>query len=117
MYRRRLAVVVLLACTVALAASNSENPHPSSSASRTPAPSSSASTSPAPSPTKPLTPEEQDLQSAGEAITDYWRVLDEVASDPKASLNALATVARSQGLEQWQTHPCRRQRAGCRPGE
>ena len=103
MKRRPLAVAILLACTIALAACNSENPRPSSSASRTPAPSSSASASPAPSPTKPLTPAEQDLQSAGEAITEYWRVLDEVASDPKVSLNVLATVARSQALEQWQT--------------
>lgn len=103
MKRRPLAVVVLLACTVALVACNSENPRPSSSVSRDPAPSSSMSTSPVPSPTKPLTPAEQDLLSAGEAVTQYWRVLDEVASDPKVSLNVLATVARSQALEQWQT--------------
>lgn len=98
-----MAVVVLLACTVALAACNSENPRPSSSTSRTPAPSSSASTSSVPSPTKPLTPAEQDLLSAGEAVAQYWRIIDEVASDPKVSLNVLATVARSQALEQWQT--------------
>ena len=98
-----IAFVVLLACTVALAACNSENPRPSSSTSRTPAPSSSASTSSVPSPTKPLTPAEQDLLSAGEAVAQYWRIIDEVASDPKVSLNVLATVARSQALEQWQT--------------
>ena len=70
MYRRPLAVVILFACTVALAACNSENPRPSSSVSRDPAPSSSASASPVPSPTKALTPAEQDLKSAGEAITE-----------------------------------------------
>ena len=104
MHRRPLAVAaVLLGFTIALGACNGENPPSTSSASSAPASSSSASTSPVPSPTKPLTPAEQDLQSAGEAITDYWRVLDEVASDPKISLNVLATVARSQALEQWQT--------------
>ena len=36
MKRRPLAVVILLACTVALAACNSENPRPSSSVSRDP---------------------------------------------------------------------------------
>ena len=56
-----------------------------------------------PTPTKTLTPEEQDLRSAEEAITEYWRVIDEAASDPTQSLNVLATVARSQALAQWQT--------------
>jgi hypothetical protein len=41
--------------------------------------------------------------SAEEAITQYWRVIDEAASDPTQSLNVLATVARSQALAQWQT--------------
>jgi hypothetical protein len=103
MKRRPLVVAILLACTIALAACNSEDPRPSSSASRTPSPSSALSTSPAPSPTKPLTPAEQDMLSAGEAVTQYWRIIDEVASNPKVSLNVLATVARSQALEQWQT--------------
>ena len=107
MKRRPLAVVILLACTVALAACNSEDPRPSSSASRTPAPSSSLSTSPAPSPTKPLTPAEQDLLSAGEAVTQYWRIIDEVASNPKVSLNVLATVARSARRSSSGKRPCR----------
>jgi hypothetical protein len=103
MKRRPLAVAILLACTVALAACNNQKLPPTSSASSTPSSSSSASASPVPSPTKALTPAEQDLKSAGEAITEYWRVLDAVASDPNVSLNVLATVARSQALEQWQT--------------
>jgi hypothetical protein len=104
MRQRMFAIVAVVACAVALAACNAEDTPPS------PGPTSSAlsssattATSPTPTQTKALTPEEQDLRSAEEAITLYWRVIDEAASDPTQSLNVLATVARSQALAQWQT--------------
>ena len=104
MHSRPLATVaVLLACALAVAGCNGDEPAPPTSSSSTAAPSPSVSSSPVPSPTKAQTPAEQDLRSAGEAVTEYWRVLDVVASDPTVSLNVLATVARSQALEQWQT--------------
>ncbi|EAP98654.1 hypothetical protein JNB_00760 [Janibacter sp. HTCC2649] len=56
-----------------------------------------------PTPSKSLTPDEQDLRSAEEAITEYWKVIDDAASNPNQNLNVLATVARSQALAQWQT--------------
>lgn len=101
---RMFAIIAAVACAVALAGCNAEDAPPS------PGPTSPALTSsgttatgPTPTPTKALTPEEQDLRSAEEAITEYWRVLDEAASSPTQSLNVLATVARSQALAQWQT--------------
>ena len=104
MRQKIFAIVAVVACAVALAACNAEDAPP------TPGPTSSGlsssgttATSPTPTPTKALTPEEQDLRSAEEAITQYWRVIDEAASDPTQSLNVLATVARSQALAQWQT--------------
>lgn len=104
MHSRPLATVaVLLACALAVAGCNGDDPAPTTSSSSTSTPSPSVSGSPEPSPTKALTPAEQDLRSAGEAVTQYWRVIDEVASDPAVSLNVLATVARAQALEQWQT--------------
>ena len=99
MHHRPMAIgALLLACILSLAGCNGDDPEPTASSSApTAAPPTSASPSPSGSPTRSLTPAEQDLQSAGDAITDYWRVLDEVASDPKISLNVLATVARVSG--------------------
>ena len=104
MRQRMLAIVAVVACAVALAGCNAEDTPPS------PGPTSSdssataaTSASPTPTATRTLTPEEQDLLSAEEAITEYWRVIDEAAADPTQSLNVLATVARSQALAQWQT--------------
>lgn len=99
------AMACVIACTVAVAGCAADDTLPSPTSTGT-APSSSsatAATSSTPTPTKTLTPEEQDLQDAGDAVTQYWRVIDKVASDPTVSLNILATVARSQALEQWQT--------------
>lgn len=71
---------------------------PTQGTTTTGAPSSST-----PTPTKSLTPAEQDLGAAEQSVTDYWRVLDSTASDPKSNLNVLATVARGQALAQWQS--------------
>ena len=103
MRQRMLAIVAAVACAVALAGCNAEDTPPSPGPT-SPAPSAgTTATSATPTPTKTLSPEQQDLRSAEEAITQYWRVIDEAASDPTQSLNVLATVARSQALAQWQT--------------
>ena len=103
MRQKIFAVIAAVACGVALAGCNAEDTPPSPGPT-SPAPSAgTTATSATPTPTKTLTPEQQDLRSAEEAITQYWRVIDEAASDPTQSLNVLATVARSQALAQWQT--------------
>ena len=103
MRQKIFAVMAAVACAVALAGCNAEDTPPSPGPT-SPAPSAgTTATSVTPTPTKTLTPEQQDLRSAEEAITQYWRVIDEAASDPTQSLNVLATVARSQALAQWQT--------------
>lgn len=103
MRQRMFAIVAVVACAVALAACNAEDTPPSPGPTSSGLSSGTTATSPTPTPTKALTPEEQDVRSAEEAITQYWRVIDEAASDPTQSLNVLATVARSQALAQWQT--------------
>ena len=103
MRQKIFAVMAAVACGVALAGCNAEDTPPSPGPT-SPAPSAgTTATSATPTPTQTLTPEQQDLRSAEEAITQYWRVIDEAASDPTQSLNVLATVARSQALAQWQT--------------
>lgn len=81
------------------------NDGPTSPASSAPthATATGASSSLTPTPTKSLTPAEQDLADAELAISNYWRVVDATASNPKADLNVLATVARGQALAQWQS--------------
>ena len=97
------AVCGVVAGVVALAGCTSDDTPPSASASSTGGSSTrTAATSSTPTPTRSLTPEEQDLRSAEEAITEYWKVIDEAASNPNQNLNVLATVARSQALAQWQ---------------
>ena len=98
-------MVVLVACAVALAGCNAEDTPPSASPTSSGQSSlpGTAGTSSTPTPTKSLTPAEQDLRSAEQAITEYWRVIDGAASNPSQNLNVLATVARSQALAQWQT--------------
>ena len=104
MRQRLFAAMAAFACVVALTGCNGDAPpSPGPTSPGLSSSSGTAATSSPPTPTKSLTPEEQDLRSAEEAITEYWRVLDEAASDPTQSLNVLATVARSQALAQWQT--------------
>ena len=104
MRQRLFAAMAAFACVAALTGCNDDAPpSPGPTSPGLSSSSGTAATSSPPTPTKSLTPEEQDLRSAEEAITEYWRVLDEAASDPTQSLNVLATVARSQALAQWQT--------------
>lgn len=59
-----------------------------------PAPSPSASVAPTPTLTAPtLSPAEQDLANAKQAVTQLWSVVDRVTNDPQASLQELDTVA------------------------
>ena len=103
MRQRMFAAMAAFACAVALTGCNVDDTRPSPGPTSPAPPAGTTATSATPTPTKTLTPEQQDLRSAEEAITEYWRVLDEAASDPTQSLNVLATVARSQALAQWQT--------------
>ena len=91
-------MVVLVACAVALAGCNAEDTPPSASPTSSGQSSlpGTAGTSSTPTPTRSLTPAEQDLRSAQQAITEYWKVIDGAASNPSQNLNVLATVARSQ---------------------
>ena len=98
-------MVVLVACVVALAGCNAEDTPPSAiptSSGQSSLP-GTAGTSSTPTPTRSLTPAEQDLRSAEEAVTEYWKVIDGAASNPSRNLKVLATVARSQALAQWQS--------------
>lgn len=97
------AVCGVAACVVALAGCTSDDIPPSASPSSTGGSSTrTAATIATPTPTRSLTPEQQDLRSAEEAITQYWKVIDEAASIPNQDLKVLSTVARSQALAQWQ---------------
>ena len=104
MRQRLFAAMAAFACVAALTGCNDDAPpSPGPTSPGLSSSSGTAATSSPPTPTRSLTPEEQDLRSAEEAITEYWRVIDEAASNPTSSLNVLATVARSQALAQWQT--------------
>ena len=105
MRQTMFAAMAVVACVVALTGCNADDTLPSASPTGTAQSSSSGTvgTSSTPTPTKSLSPEEQDLRSAEEAITQYWKVIDEAASNPNQNLKVLATVARSQALAQWQT--------------
>ena len=81
------AVVLISACNV-----------PDAQAPVTSSPTTTTSTSTTTS--TPRTAAEKDLESAGETIGRYWKVLDELAADPKKSLSLVATVARGQAAMQ-----------------
>ena len=89
--------------SIALAACNDGDATPTGTSSTQSPTATGASPSSTPTPTKSLTPEQQDLQDAGQSIARYWTVIDETASNPKTDLKILATVARAQALAQWQS--------------
>ena len=93
----------LIVATLALAAITAT----SACAANDPKPSPSATTS-APSATPTLTsssaslsPAEKDAKDAAQTITRFWAVLDELASDPKRSLDSLAAVSRDPSITTW----------------
>jgi hypothetical protein len=87
----------LAAVVVLISACN--DPDPQRPVTSSPTTTTSTSTTTTSTPT-PLTPAEKDLKSAEETIGRYWQVLDELAADPKKSLNLVATVARDQAAMQ-----------------
>ena len=89
--------VTLAAVVLTSGCNDPEAPATTSTTSTTSAP---ASTTSATSSATSLTPAEKDLKSAEETIGRYWAVLDELAADPKKSLNQVATVARDQAADQ-----------------
>lgn len=94
----RSSTVVVLLLALASGCTGDSDPGPITSAS----PSATSSTSPSPTATESLTPAEQDLAGAEDAVTRFWTVVDDVASSPNKDQNILATVARAQALAQWQ---------------
>jgi hypothetical protein len=98
-----VAGVLAAVCSVALAACDDGEATPTGTSSTQSPTATGASSSSTPTPTKSLTPQQKDLQDAGQSIARYWTVIDETASNPKTNLNLLATVARAQALAQWQS--------------
>jgi hypothetical protein len=104
----------LIAATLALAAitatsactANDIKPTPSTTTSVT-----STATTSTPSSTS-LSPAEQDAKDAAQTITRFWGVLDELASDPKKSLDKLAAVSRDQAIAQWRSNLTTYRRSG-----
>jgi hypothetical protein len=95
---RAAGLTVMLAALVLTSGCNNSDPTPTPSGTTTsssPSPSTSTTTT-----TTPLTAAERDLQAAAGTIGRYWAVLDELAADPKKSLNLVATVARDQAASQ-----------------
>lgn len=66
-----------------------------------PTTSSSTTTSPTSAPTQSLSPAEKDLKSAKDAVSKFWSLTDELASNPTRNLGELSTVARDQAIAQW----------------
>jgi hypothetical protein len=94
---RAIAAAATLAAAVLTSACNDPAPTPSLSTSTTATTSSSTTTTTSP---PGLSPAEKDLKAAADTISRYWEVLDELAADPKKSLNLVATVARDQAANQ-----------------
>lgn len=73
------------------------------SAPPTPSPTPAPSSSVAPSPTStPLTPAEQDLQRARDAVATMWATYDRIAADPEASIGDMLGVATGDLLTKLQ---------------
>jgi hypothetical protein len=84
------AITTTSACTA-----NDPKPSPSTTTSAT-----STATTPTPSSTS-LSPAEKDAKDAAQTITRFWAVLDELAADPKKSLDSLAAVSRDPSITTW----------------
>ena len=93
---RAIAAAAALAAVVLTSACNDPKPTPSTSTT-TPSTTTAATTTTS---TPPLTPAQKDLKSAEAAVVNYWKVFDELAADPKKSLNLVNTVARDQAAAQ-----------------
>ena len=95
---RAIAAVVTLAASILTSGCNDPAPTPSLSTSSTATSSSSTTTTTTSPPT--LSPADKDVKAAADTISRYWKVVDELAADPRKSLNLVATVARGQAADQ-----------------
>lgn len=96
MTKNRLALVAVLLLGACTGASQPTQ----TTTSPSPSPSSSTPTSMAPSTTS-LSPQELEAKAAEAAVVKFWRVVDELSSDPNTSLNKLATVSRGTSIDTW----------------
>jgi len=111
-YRRAAATALAVLTTAALAAGCTHSSNPTVDTA-TPIPGSPTPTqtidrvsSPAPTPTPtpthtPLTAAEQNKKNAGNAVVRFVALTDQLSSDPRQSLNKLATVSRGQVIDPW----------------
>lgn len=94
---RAIAAAAALAAVVLTSACNDPKPTPSTSTTTPPTTTSSRTTTTS---APPLTPAQKDLKAAEASVVSYWKVLDQLAANPKESLNLVATVARDQAAAQ-----------------
>ena len=120
-YRRATATALAILTTAALTAGCTHDPNAAPTAStRTAAPTGTPSpaptvdrvSSPVPTPVHtPLTPLELGMENAGQTVVAFWRVTDQLSSDPYTSLNKLATVSRGQTTDPWRQMLIQQRRA------
>lgn len=109
-YRRVTATALAILTAGALTAGCTRDPDPAPIASTSttapapgtpsPAPTVDRVSSPTPAPT-PLTAAEQNKKNAGNAVVRFVALTDKLSSDPRQSLNKLATVSRGQVIDPW----------------
>ena len=95
------AIAATSACTTGRA-QPTPTPTPTSSVPSTPSTTTTTTTTTTSAPPT-LSPAAQDLKDAEETVPRFWTVLDTLASDPKSSLDELATVSRDQAIGQWRS--------------
>ena len=96
------AIAATSACTTGRA-QPTLTPAPTSSVPSTPTATTTTTTTTTTSAPPTLSPAAQDLKDAEQTVPRFWTVLDTLASDPKTSLDELATVSRDQAIGQWRS--------------
>lgn len=96
--QRRRATAVLAAALLAATAGCGDSTRADADPTTPPSTTGASKASPSPTPTQSMSPEDQAIQQAEQAIRDFYRVTDEVFSDPKTPLRRLdsVTVARER---------------------
>ena len=103
-----IAATLALAAITATSACAANDPKPNTTATIAV---TSTATTPMQSSTS-MSPAAQDAKDSEMAITRFWGVLDELASDPKKSLDKLAVVSRDQAIAQWRSNLTSYRRSG-----
>lgn len=106
-----IALVALLGTSGCTGDSTSRDPDATSAEPTSSSPTTPGSTTPAP-PTVPLSPAEQNLESAKASVVSFKAVTDELATDPSKSLNQLATVSRDRTANMWRQLLSQRRQLG-----